>query len=88
MKARARPWRIRQPRPAVMVNLLGDIWAAAGGRPDFSAALAIPGVSLHVYGKTEARPGRKMGHLTAVAADVEVALARATEARERLTRRG
>ena len=79
---------VEQSRPAVMVNLLGDIWLVAGGRPNFAAALAVPGVSLHVYGKTEARTGRKMGHLTAVAADVEVALARATEARERLTRRG
>ncbi len=78
---------VEMPRPAVMVNLLGDVWTEAGGAPDFAAALNMPGVSLHIYGKAEARPGRKMGHLTAVAADVELALARALEAREWLTRR-
>ena len=50
-------------RPAAMVNLLGDVWQ--GGEPDWAAALALPGVHLHLYGKAEARPGRKMGHLTA-----------------------
>ncbi len=52
-------------RPAAMANLLGDLWA--GGEPDWPAALALPGVSLHLYGKAEPKPGRKMGHLTAVA---------------------
>lgn len=52
-------------RPAAMANLLGDIWSA--GEPDWAAALEVPGVSLHLYGKAEPRPGRKMGHLTAVA---------------------
>ena len=52
-------------RPAAMANLLGDLWAE--GEPDWAAVLAHPGVSLHLYGKHEARPGRKMGHLTAVA---------------------
>ena len=50
---------------AAMANLLGDVWA--NGEPNWSAALAIPNVKLHLYGKSEARPGRKMGHLTAVA---------------------
>ena len=54
--------------PAVMLNLLGDLWReqADGTRtpPDWSAVLALPGVHLHLYGKLEARPGRKMGHLT------------------------
>ena len=72
---------------AVMVNLLGDNWLETEGKPDFAAALAVPDVSLHLYGKTEPRSGRKMGHLTAVAADAETALARATEARERLKTR-
>jgi 5-(carboxyamino)imidazole ribonucleotide synthase len=53
-----------QPRPAAMANLLGDLWAA--GEPDWTAALAVPGLRLHLYGKREPRPGRKMGHLTAV----------------------
>lgn len=55
----------QQPRPAAMANLLGDLWA--DGEPDWAAACAFPNVKLHLYGKTEARPGRKMGHLTAVA---------------------
>lgn len=77
---------VEMPRPTVMVNLLGDVWTEAADAPDFAAALNMPGVSLHIYGKAEARPGRKMGHLTAVAADTELALARALEARERLRR--
>jgi len=52
-------------RPAAMANLLGDIWAT--GEPDWAKALATPGVSLHLYGKADPRPGRKMGHLTTVA---------------------
>jgi 5-(carboxyamino)imidazole ribonucleotide synthase len=51
--------------PTAIANLLGDLWSA--GEPDFAAVLAIPGVKLHLYGKTDARPGRKMGHLSAVA---------------------
>jgi 5-(carboxyamino)imidazole ribonucleotide synthase len=51
-----------QHTPAVMVNLLGDIWRA--GEPDWQAVLRHPGAHLHLYGKREARPGRKMGHVT------------------------
>ena len=51
--------------PVCMINLLGDLWA--GGEPKWAAALAIPGVRLHLYGKKEARPGRKMGHLNCLA---------------------
>jgi 5-(carboxyamino)imidazole ribonucleotide synthase len=65
-----------------MANLLGDLWSA--GEPDWAAALSVPGVSLHLYGKAEARPGRKMGHLTAVADDPSDALERALAARSRL----
>lgn len=54
------------PRPAAMANLLGDVWS--NGEPDWPAALALPDVKLHLYGKSEARPGRKMGHFTATAA--------------------
>lgn len=72
-------------RPAAMANLLGDVWD--GGEPDYAAALAVPGVKLHLYGKSDPRPGRKMGHLTALADTVEEARARVIEARERLRRR-
>ncbi|NJD20253.1 MAG: 5-(carboxyamino)imidazole ribonucleotide synthase [Gemmatimonadetes bacterium] len=63
--------------PAAMANLLGDLWE--GGDPNWPGALAVPGVALHLYGKLEARPGRKMGHLTALGAT-------AAEARERVLR--
>jgi 5-(carboxyamino)imidazole ribonucleotide synthase len=49
---------------AVMVNLMGDLWA--GGEPDWSPLKAVPGLSLHLYGKSSARPGRKMGHYVVV----------------------
>ena len=49
-------------RPALLVNLLGDLWR--DGTPDWAGVLALPGVHLHLYGKGEARPGRKMGHIT------------------------
>ena len=52
-------------RPAAMANLLGDVWT--GGEPNWAAACAIPEIKLHLYGKLAARPGRKMGHLTATA---------------------
>lgn len=51
-------------RPAAMANLLGDLWAE--GEPDWAAACRFPEVKLHLYGKARARPGRKMGHLTAL----------------------
>jgi 5-(carboxyamino)imidazole ribonucleotide synthase len=62
---------VEQLRPAAMVNLLGDLWAA--GEPDWARACAFPGVKLHLYGKREPRRGRKMGHLTACADTVEEA---------------
>jgi len=62
----------RQHSPAVMLNLLGDLWwagnAAAPTTPPWSEVLALPGTHLHLYGKTEPRRGRKMGHLTVTAA--------------------
>ena len=70
--------------PAAMANLLGDLWEA--GEPDWPAALAVPGVALHLYGKKEARPGRKMGHLTAVAPTAGEARERALAARRALLR--
>jgi 5-(carboxyamino)imidazole ribonucleotide synthase len=67
---------------AAMANLLGDLWGA--GEPDWAAALATPGVALHLYGKRTARPGRKMGHLTALAATPAEAEARVRAARAAL----
>ncbi len=68
--------------PAAISNLLGQVWLdSAGGKPDFAAALAVPGVRLHLYEKREARVGRKMGHLSATGATGEEALQRVLEAR-------
>ena len=69
-------------RPSAMANLLGDIWQF--GEPDWLAALAIPNVHLHLYGKHEARPRRKMGHLTALASSAEEAAKVVRQARESL----
>jgi 5-(carboxyamino)imidazole ribonucleotide synthase len=69
-------------RPAAMANLLGDLWE--GGEPDWPAVLARPEVALHLYGKAEARRGRKMGHLTALGATPEEARERVLAAREAL----
>jgi 5-(carboxyamino)imidazole ribonucleotide synthase len=71
-------------RPAAMANLLGDLWDAARGEPDWAAACAFPNVKLHLYGKRQARPGRKMGHLTALAGDVDEARQMVLTAREAL----
>jgi 5-(carboxyamino)imidazole ribonucleotide synthase len=73
-------------QPAAMANLLGDLWA--GGEPDWAAALAFPSIKLHLYGKSEARPGRKMGHLTALAPTRDEATEAVVRARAALTRRG
>jgi len=69
-------------QPAAMVNLLGDLWG--DGEPDWPAALALPDVKLHLYGKASARPGRKMGHLTVLAPQREQARDRALMARRLL----
>jgi len=68
--------------PAAMVNLLGDLWQ--DGEPRWTEVLADPQVRLHLYGKAEARPGRKMGHLTVLAATAEAAAKRASAARDSL----
>jgi 5-(carboxyamino)imidazole ribonucleotide synthase len=65
--------------PAAIVNLLGEIWLE--GEPDFAAALAVPGVRLHLYEKKIPRAGRKMGHLSATGATAEEALERVFEAK-------
>ena len=68
--------------PTVMVNLLGDVWEAAGGSPDWGAVLAMPRTHMHLYGKSEYRVGRKMGHITVTGDTVQEALKVATAARE------
>jgi len=70
--------------PAAIVNLLGDVWLGHAGEPDFAAALAVPGVRLHLYEKKEPRAGRKMGHLSATGKTAEEALERVLEAKRRL----
>jgi 5-(carboxyamino)imidazole ribonucleotide synthase len=71
-------------RPAAIANLLGDLWA--DGTPDFAAALRVPTVRLHLYGKTSARAGRKMGHLSAVGETGEQAVERVLSARDAMQR--
>ena len=61
-----------QLRPAAMANLLGELWRK--GEPRWERALSNPNIKLHLYGKLEPRPGRKMGHLTALADSVDEAL--------------
>ena len=68
--------------PAVMVNLLGDLWA--GGEPRWEHVLRHPGAKLHLYGKAQPRPGRKMGHYTVLADSREAALAVAMQAKSLL----
>jgi 5-(carboxyamino)imidazole ribonucleotide synthase len=73
-------------RPCAMANLLGDDWS--GGEPIWAAALESPSVKLHLYGKGEARVGRKMGHLTALGGTLKEAEAAVREAQLRLQGRG
>ena len=70
--------------PVAMVNLLGDLWNK--GKPDWTSVLAMPGVALHLYGKAEPRPGRKMGHLNCYGATAGEALKKAEEAWAKLGR--
>jgi len=72
-------------RPAAMANLLGGIWV--NGEPDWAAATGDPNVKLHLYGKSEPRPGRKMGHLTATADTAEKAKALVIKMRALLTQK-
>jgi 5-(carboxyamino)imidazole ribonucleotide synthase len=66
-----------------MANLLGDEWSS--GEPNWRAACAFPDAKLHLYGKLEPRPGRKMGHLTALNNDAEEAYRTVLKARQSLT---
>jgi 5-(carboxyamino)imidazole ribonucleotide synthase len=73
----------RQLSPAIMLNLLGDLWFDVQGRertPAWQQVLALPGTHLHLYGKPDARPGRKMGHLTVTGATADGVRATALEA--------
>jgi 5-(carboxyamino)imidazole ribonucleotide synthase len=71
--------------PAVMVNLMGELWE--NGEPDWSALDGVPGLALHLYGKSAARPGRKMGHYTVVGAPAREEWLRADERLAALSRR-
>jgi len=80
----------RQHSPSIMLNLLGDLWFDANGvrpaavtapvAPPWAEVLALPGTHLHLYGKLEAKPGRKMGHLNITGATVEAVRATALQA--------
>lgn len=75
----------RQHSAAVMLNLLGDLWFDASGQPrlpPWQQVLSLPGAHLHLYGKAEARPGRKMGHLTFTGPDAASVRAKALQAAE------
>ena len=69
-------------RPSVMLNLLGDLWA--NGQPNWETVLRHRGAKLHLYGKSEPRPGRKMGHVTVLAQQTEIALATVHEIKSAL----
>ncbi|HEY5621954.1 MAG TPA: 5-(carboxyamino)imidazole ribonucleotide synthase [Pontiella sp.] len=69
---------------AAMINLLGDLWT--DGEPDWSAVLARPEISFHLYGKSEPKPDRKMGHLTVLAETPDAAAAAVKDARRALRR--
>ncbi len=72
-------------RPAAMANLLGDLWL--DGEPNWAAACSYREVKLHLYGKLAPKPGRKMGHLTAMAETADQAAALVRAAREALKRK-
>jgi 5-(carboxyamino)imidazole ribonucleotide synthase len=78
----------RQHSPAVMLNLLGDLWfrdgAGAARTPDWAGVLCLPGTHLHLYGKADARPGRKMGHLTVTGPTIDSVRETALDAARRL----
>lgn len=74
---------VEPARPAAIVNLFGDLWAN-GRTPNFERALGVSGTRLFLYGKSGARPGRKMGHLAAIGASPQEALERAQRAAAQL----
>jgi len=80
--------RVDVREPTVMVNILGDLWqkreGRTGGEPNWTAILSAPRAKLHLYGKTDARIGRKMGHFTVRDAQIETSLERARELKSQL----
>jgi 5-(carboxyamino)imidazole ribonucleotide synthase len=70
-------------QPSAMANLLGDLWQT--GEPDWARALEVERVHLHLYGKREPRPRRKMGHLTALDSSADGAMALVSRARDGLS---
>ncbi len=75
--------------PAVMINLLGEPgWRGNSVLRGFDEALAVPGASIHLYGKSETRPFRKMGHITVIGTSVQIASEKAQRIRERLRATG
>ncbi|MEN9658230.1 MAG: hypothetical protein RL571_1695 [Pseudomonadota bacterium] len=70
--------------PVVMVNLLGDVWHDDGSEPHWEIMLTAPNTKLHLYGKKEARAGRKMGHYNVLASNVNSALEQALALKETL----
>jgi 5-(carboxyamino)imidazole ribonucleotide synthase len=78
---------VEMVQPAAIANLLGDHWIGEGGtarEPHFDLALAVPGVSLHLYEKLKPRKGRKMGHLSAVGTTADEAVERVLRAKAAL----
>ena len=74
----------RQHSPAIMLNILGDVWFPAGATeaqtPPWDQILALPGAHLHLYGKKDAKKGRKMGHLTLTGTTIEAVQANTAQA--------
>lgn len=69
---------MRQHTPVVMTNLLGDVWGGSR-QPKWTKLLSDPQSKLHLYGKKEARPGRKMGHFCALDTNIDTALRKASD---------
>lgn len=78
------PGRTDLLSPAVMVNLLGDSWREDGGEPNWAVLAEAPNVHLHLYGKQQARAGRKMGHYTVLSANADAALEQAEALKDTL----
>ena len=78
------PGRTDLLSPAVMVNLLGDSWREDGGEPNWAVLAEAPNVHLHLYGKQQARAGRKMGHYTVLSAGADAALEQAEALKDTL----
>lgn len=78
------PGRTDLLSPVVMVNLLGDVWKDNGHEPNWDVLAEAPNAQLHLYGKKQARPGRKMGHFNVMAASADEALEQARALKDTL----